>query len=482
MLMTALAFLVTIGILVVIHEYGHYRAAVACDVKVLRFSVGFGKVLWSRMRGETEFVISALPLGGYVKMLDERETPVASGEQHRAFNRKPLRQRAFIVAAGPAANLLLAIVLYAGVNWAGVQELRPWMAQPMAGSLAAEAGMEAGHEVLAARVRLGRQESDGGQGMRNDADQQGEQGGDDWTPVRSMSDLQWVLTRAALDSRDLDLQVARREQPGAEPHGIRVLRMPLSRLSASDVDARLMDRIGLTGPYGEPLISDVVAGGPAERAGLRAGDRVLRIDGAAPRDAAALRRAIRESQPDGGSRAILLEIDRNGRSLAVEVEPVRKEVQGQLVPRIEAAIGTAPLMVTVRYGAWEGFTRAVGRTWDVSALSLQMLGKMLIGEASLKNLSGPLTIADYAGRTAELGWVYYIGFLALVSVSLGVLNLLPLPMLDGGHLMYYLFEAITGRPVSELWLERLQRGGLAIMMLMMSLALYNDLARLMGAH
>lgn len=470
MLMTALAFLVTIGILVVIHEYGHYRAAVACDVKVLRFSVGFGKVLWSRTRGETEFVISALPLGGYVKMLDERETPVASGEQHRAFNRKPLRQRAFIVAAGPAANLLLAIVLYAGVNWTGVQELRPWMAQPTAGSLAAEAGMEAGHEVIAARVRSANQ--DGGEG----------QGGDEWTPVRSMSDLQWVLTRAALDSHDLDLQVARREQPDAEPHGIGVLRLPLSRLSASDVDARLMDRIGLTGPYGEPLISDVVPGGPAERAGLRAGDRVLRIDGEPPRDAAALRRAIRESQPEGGSRAVMFEVDRNGRSVTVEVEPVRKDVQGQLVPRIEAAIGTAPLMVTVRYGPWEGLTRAVGRTWDVSALSLQMLGKMLIGEASLKNLSGPLTIADYAGRTAELGWVYYIGFLALVSVSLGVLNLLPLPMLDGGHLMYYLFEAITGRPVSELWLERLQRGGLAIMMLMMSLALYNDLARLMGAH
>lgn len=464
MLTTALAFLVTIGILVVIHEYGHYRAAVACDVKVLRFSVGFGRVLWSRMRGETEFVISALPLGGYVKMLDERETPVDAAERHRAFNRKPLRQRAFIVAAGPAANLLLAIALYAGVNWAGVQELSPWMAQPQPGSLAEEAGLQAGHQVMAAR------------------ESRGESGPADWTPVRSMSDLQWLLTQSALAGRDLELQVARRDQAAAEPHGASVLRLPLSRLSASDVDARLMDRIGLTGPYGEPLISDVVPDGPAERAGLQAGDRVLRINGEVPRDAAALRRAIRESQPDADLRPIVLDIERAGRALTLEVTPVRKEVQGQMLPRIEAAIGSAPAMVTVRYGAWEGLTRALDRTWEVSVLSLQMLGKMLIGEASLKNLSGPLTIADYAGRTAELGWVYYIGFLALVSVSLGVLNLLPLPVLDGGHLMYYLFEAITGRPVSDLWLERLQRGGLAIMLLMMSLALYNDLARLMGAH
>ncbi|MEK8085061.1 RIP metalloprotease RseP [Aquabacterium sp. A3] len=464
MLMTVLAFLVTIGVLVVIHEYGHYRAAVACDVKVHRFSVGFGQVIWSRMRGETEFVISALPLGGYVKMLDEREGPVAPSEQHRAFNRKPVRQRAFIVAAGPAANLLLAVVLYAAVNWVGVPELSPWMAQPQPGSMADEAGLQAGQQVLAARTL-----------------QQAEDA-EDWTPVRSMSDLQWLITEAALAGHDLELEVGRRDRVDQEPHSPVSLRLPLSRLSASDVDAGLLDRVGLTGPYGEPLIDEVVSGGPAQRAGLQAGDRVIRINGQTPRDAGELRGVIRASLADGQPQPIMLDIERGGRLMQFTLEPVLKDVQGQMIPRIEAAIGSAPAMITVRYGLWEGLERAVTRTWDVSVLSLQMLGKMLIGEASLKNLSGPLTIADYAGRTAEMGWVHYIGFLALVSVSLGVLNLLPLPVLDGGHLMYHLFEAVTGRPVSDLWLERLQRGGLAIMLLMMSLALYNDFARLFGVH
>jgi regulator of sigma E protease len=177
-----------------------------------------------------------------------------------------------------------------------------------------------------------------------------------------------------------------------------------------------------------------------------------------------------------------MRIQRGSEVLDVTVMPVMKDVQGKLVPRIDAALGSNLAFTKVSYGPVEGFTLAIAKTWDVSKLSLSMLGKMLVGQASIKNLSGPITIADYAGRSAKLGWVYYIGFLALVSVSLGVLNLLPLPVLDGGHLMYYLFEGVTGRPVPEQWLERLQRGGVAIMLVMMSLALYNDLARLVGAH
>ena len=465
MLMTILSFLVTIGVLVVIHEYGHYRAAVACNVKVLRFSVGFGQVLWRRQRGETEFVISALPLGGYVKMLDEREGPVDEAEQDRAFNRKPLLQRAFVVAAGPLANLLLAVLLYAGVNWAGVQELRPWLAQPRVDTLAHEAGLQSQDEV----VGLEMLNTDGGS-------DEGHQ-----HTVRSMTDLQWLFIQAAMAGQDVRLQVETHAQESGPVAGRRSVVLHLSRIPPAEVDRRLLDRVGFSGPYAEPLIAEVVQGGPADKAGLRAGDRVLQVNGVAPADAGQLRQMIRDSQNDGVAQALSLHIERAGQAIQVQILPVMTDIKGQRVPRIEAALGSIPATVEVSYGLVEGLTKAATKTWDVSVMSLSMLGKMLMGEASLQNLSGPLTIADYAGRSAQMGWVYYLGFLALVSVSLGVLNLLPLPVLDGGHLMYYLFEGVTGRPVSDIWLERLQRGGIAIMLAMMSLALYNDLARLFGA-
>lgn len=467
MLMTVLAFLVTIGVLVVIHEYGHYRAAVACNVKVLRFSVGFGRVLWSRTRGETEFVLSALPLGGYVKMLDEREGQVPAAERERAFNNRPLRQRAFIVAAGPAANLLLAVLLYACVNWAGVQEVRAWIAQPRAQSMADLAGLRSRDEVVALQV-LQRGE--------------GESSEPEWAPIRSMTDLQWWFTRAAVQGDDVKLRVGKLESASGESAGVREVVLPLSTVPSEDVDGSLLERIGLSGPFAEPLVAQLVPEGPAARAGLREGDRVLALNGQPIYDAGQLRQAIRQSAVDGRAQPLTFHVERGGRSIDVVVQPVMKDVQGQRLPRIEAGLGAPAATIEVRHGPLEGLSRAVVRTWDVAVLSLDMLGKMLIGEASIKNLSGPLTIADYAGRSAELGWVYYVGFLALVSVSLGVLNLLPLPVLDGGHLMYYLFEGVTGRPVSERWLERLQRGGVAVMLLMMSLALYNDLARLLGAH
>ncbi|MBC7700766.1 RIP metalloprotease RseP [Aquabacterium sp.] len=469
MLLTVLAFLVTIGVLVVIHEYGHYRAAVACDVKVLRFSVGFGRVLWRRMHGETEFVVSALPLGGYVKMLDEREGDVPALELSRAFNRKPLKQRAFIVAAGPAANLLLAVLLYAIVNWAGVQELRPWMAQPKEDSLADQAGLQARDEILSVAQ------------VSADAADDSEAG---WQAIRSMSDLQWQLTQATLAGRDLRLQVSHNASGTGEPqqHGSRTMTLALSRIPAADVDAKLLDRIGLMGPYVEPIIAQAINGGPAERAGLKAGDRIVQINGQVPADAAQLRQLIGASHDQGQVKLILLKVQRAGQNLDITVTPAMKDVDGKQLARIEAGIGSPPALVDVSYGPLEGLTLALNRTWDVSRMSLEMLGKMVVGQASLKNLSGPLTIADYAGRSAEMGWVHYLGFLALVSVSLGVLNLLPLPVLDGGHLMYYLFEGLTGRPISEVWMERLQRGGVAIMLTMMSLALYNDLARMLGSH
>ncbi|HKX93961.1 MAG TPA: RIP metalloprotease RseP [Methylibium sp.] len=451
---TLLAFLATLALLIVVHEYGHYRVAVACGVKVLRFSVGFGRVVWRHQRGETEFVLSALPLGGYVKMLDGREGEVAPAERHRAFDQRPLWQRSAIVAAGPAANLLLAVLLYAASHWVGVDEPKALLGSPAAGSVAERAGFVAGDWVRGV-VR-----ADGGV-----------------EPVRSMSDLRWRVTEAALEGGTLTLEVS--DAAGA---GRRHRTLALDGVPSREVDAELMRRIGIGAPYAEAVLGRVIDGGPAQRAGLREGDRVLEVDGRRVDDAARLREWIRAALRDGVPQTMAWTVERRGERVEIDVTPALDPAVANGMPRIEAYVGAPPEMVTVRYGAAEGLVRAVQRTWEVSVLSLRMLGRMLIGEASLKNLSGPLTIADYAGQSVQLGAAYYLGFLALVSVSLGVLNLLPLPMLDGGHLMYHLFEALTGRPVSELWLDRLQRGGMAVLLMMMSLALYNDLARLLGLH
>lgn len=456
MITTVLAFILTLGVLIVIHEYGHYRVAVACGVKVLRFSVGFGRVVWRRQSGPdaTEFVLSALPFGGYVKMLDEREGDVAPQDRSRAFNRKPLWQRAAIVAAGPAANLLLAVLLYGAAHWIGMDEPKAVLSSPTPGSVAAQAGVRAGDWVKA-------YSTDGSR----------------WEDVRSMTDLRWLLTQSALRGENLSLSVV-----GATAHTERSMLLNLAGLQARDVDAELMRRIGIGQPYSDPVLGEVKVAGPAQRAGLRAGDRVLSVDGQSVADAASLRESIRAAVADGKARPMAWRVERAGQVLDLQVTPNVVADKERSVGRIEAFIGKPVEMVTVRYSFVDGLSQAVTRTWDMSALTVKMMGRMLIGEASIKNLSGPLTIADYAGQSVRLGLAYYLGFLAVVSISLGVLNLLPLPMLDGGHLMYYLFEAVTGRPVSELWLDRLQRGGVAIMLMMMSLALYNDVARLLGLH
>ena len=454
MIITVLAFIFTLGVLIVIHEYGHYRVAVACGVKVLRFSVGFGRVILRRQAtpDSTEFVVCALPLGGYVKMLDEREGTVAPHELDRSFNRKALWQRTAIVAAGPAANLLLAVVLYAAAHWIGIDEPKAVLGPPAAASVAERAGLKSGDWVRA-------WSSDG----------------TDWHDLRSMTDLRWELTQSVMRGEPLQLMVSDRDGRGQ-----RRTTLELDKLATSEVDAKLMQRIGVGSAFSEAVLGKVTEGGAAAKAGLRAGDRVVAIDGQAIADASDVRDLIRASGRGGVARTMNWRVERGGQILELAVTPTLVTEAGEKVGRIGVLPGQPPEMVTVQYGAFDGLSRAVTQTWQMSALTLKMLGKMLIGQASLKNLSGPLTIADYAGQSVRLGLAYYLGFLAIVSVSLGVLNLLPLPVLDGGHLMYYLFEGLTGRPVSDLWLDRLQRGGVAIMLMMMSLALYNDVARLLG--
>jgi regulator of sigma E protease len=458
-MLTILAFLVALGLLIAVHEYGHYRVAVACGVKVLRFSVGFGKVLYRwkprkpRVGQDTEFVIGAFPLGGYVKMLDEREGPVDPAEKHLAFNTQPLKSRAAIVAAGPIANLLLAVALYAAVSWIGMQEPVPILGSPVAGSIAADAGLRGGEHVQAAGLD-----------------------GDTIEPLRSFEDLRWLLTRGALDGRDLRL-VLSREGGGRGGE----LLLPLSRIDARQADAQLLRKVGIVAPWSAPVLGDVMAGGAAERAGLRKGDVVLRVGTQAVGDAQQLRDLIRAQVQGGKPVTSTWDIERGGQRLQLPVTPeLAGDNAGAKVARIAAYVGAPPAMLTVRHGPLDGLWNGVVRTWDVSALTLRMMGRMVIGEASLKNLSGPLTIADYAGKSASLGLTQYLLFLALISVSLGVLNLLPLPVLDGGHLMYYLWEAVTGRSVSDAWMERLQRGGVAVLLVMMSIALFNDVSRLFG--
>ena len=454
MLLTIVAFIVALGILIAVHEYGHYRVAVACGVKVLRFSVGFGHPLlrWQPKGSPTEFVLGAFPLGGYVKMLDEREAPVAPEERHLAFNTQPLRSRAAIVAAGPIANLLLAMLLYAIVNWNGVQEPKAVLASPVVGSVAHSAGLRGGELVAQAAL-----------------------GTDDLEPVRSFEELRWLLTRGALEGDTVRLDV--QPQSGAAH---REIRLDMSKIDTREADAQLFRKIGILGPWTRPVLGDLMADGAAARAGLRQGDVILKVGATDVVDGQQLRELIRQSV--NGTQPVTQpwRIDRSGQVLNLDVAPDVKSESGTTVGRIGAYVGAAPEFVTVQYGVLEGAWSGVVKTWDVSILTLRMMGRMVIGEASLKNLSGPLTIADYAGRSASLGLTQYLVFLALISVSLGVLNLLPLPVLDGGHLMYYLWEGVTGKGVSDAWMERLQRGGVAVLLVMMSIALFNDVTRLFG--
>ena len=444
-------FALALGLLILVHELGHYLVARWCGVKVLRFSIGFGKPLLRRTAGRdgTEWVLAAFPLGGYVKMLDEREAPVAAPELHRAFNRQSVYRRFAIVAAGPLANFLLAIALYWGLFVAGTEELKPRVTLSDTPAIAQAAGVREGDLVVAV----------------------------DEEPVRSWQDLRWVLLRHAHHSREVMLRVRTLEDVEA------FRRLDLSGVAIDEGGTDLIARLGLRPwrPAIPAVIGRVAGGSAAERAGLQDGDRVLAIAGTPVVAWSDLVRLVREAP----GRALDFEVERGGEAVKLVITPEAAEEGGAQIGRIgvgvaEAAAGGIAMFGEVRYGVLEGLSRAVQQTWETSVLSLKMIGRMLTGEVSWKNLSGPVTIADYAGQTAQLGWTHYLKFVALISISLGVLNLLPIPVLDGGHLLYYTIEIIKGGPIPERVMEVGQQIGLALLVMMMAFAFYNDLNRLIS--
>ena len=449
---TLLAFLFALGLLVFIHELGHYLAARACDVKVLRFSIGFGKPFVSFTVGpdRTQWTIAPLPLGGFVRMLDEREDPgaqIPAADLPRAFNRQSLARRAFIVAAGPAANFLLAIVFYAALGMAGTEEPVAVMAAPPATSAAQLAGLRKGDRVIAV----------------------------DGVPVRSFVELRTRLIDPVVARSAARLTVQRAGQTVE-------LLVQTDGLAAGELERDFVRTLGLDLEVGAVLINSVLPDSAAARAGLQAGDQVIAVDGTSIGRASELIAQVR----DAAGKELRLEIRRDKVEQQVPVTPVaqaseRPEDQGRTVGRIGASLQNKVEMVKVVHGPLEAIGEGVRKTWEMSWFSLRMLGKMLVGELSWRNLSGPVAIADYAGQSARIGVWAYVSFLALISVSLGVLNLLPVPVLDGGHLVYYGLEAIKGRPLSERFMQITQRAGLAAVVGLMALALFNDLSRLFGS-
>ena len=418
---------------------------------MLRYSIGFGKPLIVRRAGRdrTEWALAAYPLGGYVKMLDEREAAVAPEELHRTFNRQSVYRRFAIVAAGPLANFLLAIVLYWGLFVAGTDELRARVALSETPQVAEAAGVRDGDLVLDV-VDLS---------------------------VRSWQYLRWILLQHTLDQREVVLRVRTLEDVEA------FRRLDLAGVRIDDDSGDLIARLGLKPwrPQIPAVIGRLVEGGAAARAGLQSGDEVTAIDGVAITSWSDLVQIVR----DGAGRELRFDLRRDAAAFSVVVTPDEANEGGARVGRIgvgvaDPAPGGLSMFAEVRYGPLEAMAKAVRQTWETSVLSLRMIGRMFTGEVSWKNLSGPVTIADYAGQTAQLGLSHYLKFVALISISLGVLNLLPIPVLDGGHLMYYTVEIIKGGPIPERVMEIGQQIGLALLVMLMAFAFFNDINRLIS--
>ncbi|HLQ26421.1 MAG TPA: RIP metalloprotease RseP [Acidiferrobacterales bacterium] len=449
-LYSLIGFIVAISILVIVHEFGHYWVAKKLGVKVLRFSVGFGKALWTRRAGadQTEYVLAALPLGGYVKMLDENEGKVPKKEQHRAFNRQSIPKRTAIVLAGPLFNFLFAILAYWLLFIVGMDGIKPVIIKLTPGSIAEQGGFRVGDEIVSI----------------------------DGKRTLSFDQHRLYLFQKALDRSEVDVEV--RDADGY----LQTRHLNFSSLSAQEVSAGLLEQnIGWYGyiPEIPPVIGFVEAQSPAAKAGLKAGDRIAEIDG---HNVQTWQEAVAwiSKSPD---QTLRLVVQRDGALIKMEVTPRATQSAGKTVGKIGAGVQAPQIppewRIKVRYGPVQALWQGVENTWLMSALTLNVLYKMLKLEVSTENISGPISIARYAGYSAQIGWDRFLMFLAVVSISLGVLNLLPVPVLDGGHLLYYAIEAVKGSPVSEQALEWGQRVGAVLLVGLMILAFYNDFVRIL---
>jgi regulator of sigma E protease len=450
-LISIIAFAAAVSILVGFHELGHYWVAKRLGVKVLRFSVGFGKALWKHKAGAdgTEYVLAAIPLGGYVKMLDEREGPVKPDDLPRAFNRQHVTTRIAIVAAGPLANFLLAIVAYWLMFMLGVTGIKPVVGHITPGTVAAHAGLKSGDQIVAAN--------------------------NERTPTWEAANL--AIIDQALKQGEVTLTV--RDPRGGTRQRVLDVRDPRQVLNAGN----LLKTLGIT-PWQltiAPVLGKLTADGAARQSGLRPGDRIISANGRVITQWQDWVNFVRAHPNESAS----LVIKRGGDRMRVNLHTDVVHEDGRRIGRIGAYphVNQARLdamQVEVRYNPVSAFGMAIGKTWDLSALTVRVLWKLIMGEASLRNVSGPITIAEYAGVSAVLGLSAFLGALAVFSISIGVLNLLPVPVLDGGHLLYYFIELVKGSPVSETAEAVGQRIGLAVLAGLMALAFYNDFARLIG--
>ena len=442
-------FLLAIGVLIAIHEYGHFWMARKLGVKVLRYSIGFGKPLWLRRRGpdQTEYVVAALPIGGYVRMLDEREGEVEAHERHRAFNRQTLAKRFAIVSAGPLSNFLLAIIAYWLVFMIGITVIKPIVGEVVPDSAAARSGLMSGDVITSV------------DGKRTD----------DWqSVVMTLLDGTLAGSSAHLKVRDAD---------GNEQN--RVLNLEAASRDMNQGD--FLETVGIH-PYRAVLkavIGEVVPGEPAEQAGLKVGDLIVQCDDKSISGWEDWVEYVRAH----ADQTIVMVVDRDGKRLTLDVKPRLKKAEDGAHGYVGAGVavpekGDMDLLSVLRYSPLVALGKAMTKTWDMSMLTFRMLWGMVSGRVSVSNISGPISIAKYAGYTAHVGAVAFLTFMAIVSLSLGVLNLLPIPVLDGGHLFYYVIEFIKGSPLSDQAQALGQRIGIAVLLIIMAIAFYNDITQL----